>query len=168
MSNNQFVIENEILTKYVGQESVVTIPDGVSEIGENAFENNKYITKVFLSDDCRSIGDHAFYCCMNLIHVRLGTHTETIGRSAFFSCKKLKSVTNTVGLKRINEYAFHFDYELVDITLPSISYCSDSAFAGCSEELCREIDTHITEKNARPNKYTCKQCGRPLYSQNEV
>ena len=38
MSNpNDFVIENGVLTKYIGSGGDVVVPDGVTEIGENAF-----------------------------------------------------------------------------------------------------------------------------------
>ena len=38
MSNpSDFVIENGVLTKYVGPGGDVAVPEGVTEIGENAF-----------------------------------------------------------------------------------------------------------------------------------
>ena len=45
MENNQdFVIENGVLTKYNGPGGDVTIPEGVKEIGWSAFKDCKKLT----------------------------------------------------------------------------------------------------------------------------
>ena len=45
MENNQdFVIENGVLTKYNGPGGDVTIPEGVTEIGSSAFDGCKKLT----------------------------------------------------------------------------------------------------------------------------
>ena len=45
MENNQdFVIENGVLTKYNGPGGDVTIPEGVTEIGGSAFDGCKKLT----------------------------------------------------------------------------------------------------------------------------
>ena len=37
-ANNDFNIKDGVLLKYNGSDTVVTIPDGVTSIGDNAFE----------------------------------------------------------------------------------------------------------------------------------
>ena len=44
-NNGDFTISNGVLTVYHGENSVVVIPSGVTEIKANAFENNKTIIK---------------------------------------------------------------------------------------------------------------------------
>ncbi len=34
-NNNNFIIENNVLIKYVGKDKIVTIPDGIISIGRN-------------------------------------------------------------------------------------------------------------------------------------
>ena len=41
---NDFVIENGVLKKYKGKDPVVTVPDGVTSIGDEAFEYCKNLT----------------------------------------------------------------------------------------------------------------------------
>lgn len=63
----------------------------VTEIGNGAFSNKGYITKVSLPDNCKSIGESAFIGCILLSDINLG-HVETIGALAFSGCGNLSSV----------------------------------------------------------------------------
>ena len=50
MSNiNDFIIEDGVLTKYVGQGGDVVIPDGITNIGAYAFHNCSALTSVHIS-----------------------------------------------------------------------------------------------------------------------
>jgi hypothetical protein len=59
-----FNIENGILLKYAGTDSVVAIPDGIEKIGERAFCGNKTITEVTMPDSVVSIEKDAFEECI--------------------------------------------------------------------------------------------------------
>lgn len=54
-----FVIENGILTDYLGNSSVIVIPEGVVEIAANVF-NSVNITSVTFPTTLKKIGDYAF------------------------------------------------------------------------------------------------------------
>ena len=63
MSNaKDFVIENDILKKYIGQEQNITIPNGITKIGENAFDmfQRRFITKITIPEGVTEIGEYAF------------------------------------------------------------------------------------------------------------
>ena len=62
-NRRDFVIENSVLTKYTGPGGDVTIPEGVTEIGESAFEYCKSLTSVTIPEGVTEIGDWAFYDC---------------------------------------------------------------------------------------------------------
>ena len=59
---NEFEIVTE-LKKYNGNEKKVTIPEGVTIIGENAFENCTSLTEINIPDSVTSIGKGAFKGC---------------------------------------------------------------------------------------------------------
>ena len=45
-SASNFVIENGVLKKYVGMDADVVIPEGVTEIGENAFAKRSFVRSI--------------------------------------------------------------------------------------------------------------------------
>ena len=58
MSNmNDFVIENGVLKKYAGRGGDVTIPDGITEIGEGAFSRRSTLTSVTIPAGVTEIGE---------------------------------------------------------------------------------------------------------------
>ena len=57
MSNiNDFIIENGVLIKYVGEEENVIIPDGITQIGQMAFERCYDITSIRFPNGLSNIG----------------------------------------------------------------------------------------------------------------
>ena len=57
MSNaNDFVIENGVLTQYSGSDSIIEIPECVTEIGEYVFSEAGKITKVVFPQGLVKIG----------------------------------------------------------------------------------------------------------------
>lgn len=98
MSNaNDFIIENGVLTKYVGPGGDVVIPDGVTKIAGNyssgAFSDNGYLTSVVVPDSVTTIEMYAFSGCSNLRKVTLPNHTVEIGEAAFYGCSNMNNIT---------------------------------------------------------------------------
>ena len=60
-----YVIENGILKKYIPLETEIVIPDGVTSIGDHAFEYCG-LRSIRIPDSVTSIGDHAFEYCRHL------------------------------------------------------------------------------------------------------
>ena len=67
MSNAKgFFIENGVLKKYKGSGGDVTIPDGVTSIGDDAFSYCESLTSITIPDSVTSIGMNAFWGCKSL------------------------------------------------------------------------------------------------------
>ena len=101
MSENKFelIIENGVVTGYKGQSKIVEIPEGVTEIGESAFQECKFIEKVYSkSTALKTIGYSAFENCKNLRVCQLDVLKGSIEGSAFCGCKSLKSLYPVLSL----------------------------------------------------------------------
>ena len=91
-SSKEFEIDSGVLKKYKGKEEVVTIPDGVKTIDKMAFDGNKTIKKLIMSDSVTSIKDAAFRYCSNLEEVVFSKKLTSIAPLAFASDISLRSV----------------------------------------------------------------------------
>ena len=114
MSNaSDFIIENGVLTKYVGREKEVTIPDGVTAIGEEAFS-----------------------WCSRLTNIVIPESVTAIGRCAFSNCGRLTSIVIPDSVTAIGEEAFWYCSRLTSIVIPdSVTAIGYGAFIGCSSDL---------------------------------
>ncbi len=131
-SVNFVIDENGVLTKYNGWQRYVTIPEEVTAIGDNAFNNNDKIVRVTMTDNVKSIGYQSFSDCDNLYFVEFSNALESIGNYAFYSCDNYSSapIPNTV--TSIGSYAFKDCISLNDLSLPtSVSVISYATFSGC-------------------------------------
>ena len=108
------------------------VPDGVKIIGENAFRENKTITKVELPKSVQSIKDNAFIYCGGLEEIKLPEGLEEIGKYAFAYCNGIKQIKLSDSVKSIGESVFYYCDNLTEVTLgkdlKTMGYC---AFRGC-------------------------------------
>lgn len=66
--------------------TVVTLPDGLVEIGEYAFDNCQNLESVALPESLTTLGDYAFISCRNLESVKIPNTVTSIKHRAFFYC----------------------------------------------------------------------------------
>lgn len=81
----------------------------VTSIADQAFKNNKVVTKVKIGSKVTVIGKNAFSGCRKLQSAVIGKNIKTIKAKAFYGCKKLKKITmNTAKLtsKKVGSKAF--------------------------------------------------------------
>lgn len=99
---NDFIITNEKLIKYRGNETNVTIPDGVTSIGDTAFFGCTGITSITIPDSVTRIGDWVFDGCTGLTSVTIPDGVTSIGWNAFHGCSGLTSPTGIYKAFNIN------------------------------------------------------------------
>lgn len=87
--NNGFIIINGVLYSYMGFAYDVSVPYGVKEINDDAFNSCKNIRSVSLPDTVKRIGSGAFLGCKRLESINLGS-VSRIGHEAFCGCHRLK------------------------------------------------------------------------------
>lgn len=85
----ELAVVNHILLKYRGNSGDVTIPEGVTKIGNGAFQGCTGLTSVTIPAGVTEIGVFAFYGCTGLISVTIPADVKEIGMDAFTHCPNL-------------------------------------------------------------------------------
>ena len=110
----------------------VFVPDGVTEICDNAFGNSS-LESIDLPSQMRLIDEYAFYFCESLTHVSMPATLNTMGDGVFEECSNLTSIAIPNGLRVIPQSAFYFCESLSQITWGDAVAVIDSfAFGGCA------------------------------------
>lgn len=107
----------------------IVIPDTVTQIGDYAFYDCEFITRVSISNSVKSIGKYAFANCDGIEYVTLGNSLEKIDNGAFRYCKKMDYLTIPESVTDIGEDAFYSCSNLYYITLGNnITHIGKDAF----------------------------------------
>lgn len=125
------------IVAYGGTSPQLTIPatlDGlaVTAIGNDAFSQCDFLTRVTLPAGVTSIGDGAFTYCYGLMAIALPDSVVTIGDGAFSDCKSLSAITLPQGLTAIGDSTFYGCKSLTSVTIPDgVVSIGDGAFYAC-------------------------------------
>ena len=109
MSNaSDFIIENGVLTKYVGPGGDVTIPEGITEIGDSAFSvpETADLKSISFPNSLLSIGIRAFYGQTKLKKIVFPQNLRQISSGAFADCKGIKVLEFPNVMPQIQNMAF--------------------------------------------------------------
>ena len=123
----------------------VAIPDGVTSIGKSAFYDCSGLGNLTIPDSVTSIGGDAFYDCTGLGNLTIPNSVTSIGERAFELCEGLTSVALPRGLTNIGEGVFEFCKSLTSVTIPDgVTSIGAYAFRGCSELTSVTIPNSVT------------------------
>ena len=122
---SDFEIKDGVLVKYIGDSSVVVIPDGVISIGDFAFNYRDNLTSIVIPNGLTSIGYGAFSNCGGLTNITIPDSVNKIGDEAFANCCELTSIM----------------WNAVDVTADS--------FIGTIFEDCGKLSSIIIGKNVK-------------------
>ena len=142
----EFVIKNGVLEQYTGAGGDVVIPEGVTEIGDNAFANCRELKSVIIPEGVTLIGVEAFNSCWELESVTFPRSLEQIGAAAFGGCEKLQGVTLHDGLYTIERSAFAFCWGITELVCPdTLEVIEDLAFHDCRNMKTLQLNANIQE-----------------------
>ena len=105
MITEDFIIKNNILTKYDGVEEYAEIPNEVSIIGRYAFEESNYPSEIVIPESVHTIELLAFYFCL-VKKVSLPDSLLKIDTRAFACCNELKKITIPRNVHELGQYVF--------------------------------------------------------------
>ncbi len=161
------------IVKYIGKETKVAIPEGVTKIEDHAFKDCKSFTSVAMPkslavigwgafEDCSSltsvilskgvteIKSYAFHNCSSLMSVEIPEGVAEIGESAFRGCSSLKSVAIHNTVVKIRSNAFMDCCSLTSVTIPKgVKEIEYGAFSGCSSLSSASIPEGVTDIRCR-------------------
>ncbi|MED9880533.1 MAG: leucine-rich repeat protein [Ruminococcus sp.] len=123
----------------------ITIPNSVTNIGAAAFDSCGSLTSITIPGSVTSIGTVAFYNCSGLTSVTIPDSVTNIGAAAFDSCGSLTSIVIPNSVTSIESYAFSACSSLTSITIPdSVTSIGNNAFDSCSSLTSITIPDSVT------------------------
>lgn len=143
---NDFEIDR-VLVKYKGKGGDVTIPNGITSIGERAFEHCRNLTSITIPSSVSSIGKGAFTWCYALdkIIVDKENNHYISENGALYDKNKTELIQVPPGIedtefvipdsvRNIGDSAFYDCISLTSIIIPdSVKHVDEMAFSGCSK-----------------------------------
>lgn len=143
-SDNKCLIVDNKLIAFVNRETSYNIPEGVTAIGESAF-NSKAITNITLPSSLLSIGKNAFRATP-LTSITIPNSVTTIGDWAFMECSALTTANLPAGLTTMGTRVFYNCNQLADLSIADgASIIGESAFDSCTSLANITIPNSVTE-----------------------
>lgn len=123
------------LIAYPSAKGVYTVPSGVINILDSAFQGAVGLTSVTIPSTVKEICYSSFYGCKGLTSVTIQEGVESIGSMAFLFTDALKNITLPASIKNIDVSAFdigqEYEYTRTITMLSTTPPTMSSAMAGC-------------------------------------
>lgn len=110
--------ENGVLKECTGNIARLRVAEGVTAIGEGAFQEGNLLTEIILPATVKRIGRRAFRGCKWLRAVRQAGSVEEIEEMAFYGCGALETVELSDRVRSIGARAFENCTSLREILIP--------------------------------------------------
>ncbi len=139
--------------RHLASIKTIVIDDGVTGIGDYAFDNSdnafdaiSSLTSVTIGNSVTSIGTGAFMWCAKLTDVTMGNSVTSFERNAFYHCNNLTSVEIPDSTVSIGRDAFSYCKSLTSVAIPE----SVTSIGATPFEACIGL-TSITVEQGNPN-----------------
>ena len=141
---------------YAAQIKIITVEDGVTDIGNSAFAGFTSLESITLPESITAIGSNAFIGCTSIKSINTPEKVRIIGDGAFKDCTQLRNANLTCSVTEIGQYTFKGCSVLNIVTLPQqLKSIGDYAFADCP--LLTQID--LPASVSALGEYTFMNCG---------
>lgn len=111
----------------------VNLSEGLSSIGEAAFQRCVSLRKLKVPSTVKSIGDYAMDDCQALKEVNLPDGLEKLGEFAFSNCSSLLRIKIPSGVDTVGLQTFHYCTSLMEVCLEEgVTEIGWEAFFNCS------------------------------------
>ena len=142
--------EDGVLVKYSGNATDVVIPEGVTSIGDGAFEDSSNLTSVEIPETVTSIGENAFSDCSSLVSIKIPNGVTSIGSGAFGRCSSLVNISLPDGITSIERSTFTGCSALTSISIPrGVTSIEDRVFWDCSALTSINISEEVSDIGGR-------------------
>ena len=109
----------------------ITVEEGVSYIGEHAFDGCVNVTEISLPDTMSGVGGAVFSSCTSLTEIVLPSKIKKITSWCFTGCTNLETIVLPTECTEIGYIAFKDCISLTNIIIPnSVTTISNNAFSG--------------------------------------
>ncbi|MBQ9745566.1 MAG: leucine-rich repeat domain-containing protein [Clostridia bacterium] len=124
----ELIIENGVLKRIIGECRELTIPEGVTEIGDHVCFYKTELEKLTIPEGVTVIREEAFRSCSALRDVVLPESLTEVGRLAFYGCSGIKQINFPKNLKTIHSMAFAFT-GIINLIVPeTVEFMAGDAF----------------------------------------
>ena len=131
----------------------------VTKVDDNAFKNNKTVTKVTVGSNIKTIGKNAFSGATKLKTVSIGKNVTEIGANAFKGCSSLTSVTLPGKATKIGANAFNGCKKLKTIKITSTKLSSKTVAKNAFKGLTKATTIKVPKEKLSAYKKLFKQKG---------
>ena len=126
-------IEGTAVTGYSGDATELTVPNGVTEIGKNAFNGNTTIESLILPESVKKISGQAFWGATNLKNLTMPGVTTIAGSEDEGYQIFINSGIEHLDMPEVitvGDRAFFNATELTSVTMQKVETIGDEAFSG--------------------------------------
>lgn len=110
--------------------SIAVLPDGLTEIGDDAFADSSTLKAVKFPKTVEKISDRAFASCPKIKTINIPDSLVSIGERAFYNCLSLAAVVLPEGLSEIKSECFNGCKSIVSMVIPrSVTEIGGGAFS---------------------------------------
>ena len=145
-SENRYGIIETPWAVYRTTAKTVNIKEGVTRIGNNAFNDFSNLRTLTLPSTIKEIGNYAFEQCVYLKNFTLPEGLSDIGDGAFRKCKAITKIVLPKGIRAVRKYTFSYCENLSSVSIPeSVSLIGYKAFAACDSLVSISLPQSVRE-----------------------